>query len=526
MRDRARGAARLLSLLVTLAGALGAFAPGVAAAQSGPPGCVGETDAAQVPQRPGPLVRFGINARAVTGQIGPTPATAVPEDPARHLAKLGELRAPGAPFPLRLTRFFWRDGEAGFQEFLALTQHYTSHGYPVELQVRYQPNEAQEGDIAAWTAHVREVVRRFGPNPLVVGLQITNEVNITFSPDSSDGGHEGAREALVQGVIAAKDEARRLGYDQLRVGFNWAYRTDPPNETSFWQALRDRGGPQFVQSLDFIGLDVYPGTIFPPAESDIDGYRDAMVNAMSTIRCYASIPGIPESVPIEIGENGWPTFASRSYDDQARILRVMVQAVHDFRGTYNVRDYRWFNLRDSRTGDAGVFQNAGLLEDDYDEKPAFAAYRELVAKYTARGESAGGREGERRDAGGRPRLSLRLRYRAGRTKSGRRCARSRVRARVAGADRRQALRAGFWRDGRRVARDVRPPLGRVVDRGPRRAMDPGSRRAIDRGSRRAIGSGARRLRGTRHRATARVRMADGRLIRLKRRYLVCGSRAT
>jgi hypothetical protein len=61
----------------------------------------------------------------------------------------------------------------------------------------------------------------------------------------------------------------------------------------------------------------------------------------------------------------------------------MVQAVHDFRGTYNVRDYRWFNLRDSKTGDAGVFQNSGLLEDDYDEKPAFAAYRELVQRYTA-----------------------------------------------------------------------------------------------------------------------------------------------
>ena len=64
---------------------------------------------------PGPLVRFGINPRAVTGQIGPTPAPAVPEDAARHLAKLGELRRPGAPFPLRLTRFFWRDGEAGFR---------------------------------------------------------------------------------------------------------------------------------------------------------------------------------------------------------------------------------------------------------------------------------------------------------------------------------------------------------------------------------------------------------------------------
>src|SRR5215212_4200499 len=279
---------RRVCLLAAVTTALLTVNSGAASAQSVAPGCAGETDAAQVPQRPGPAVRFGINARAVTGQIGPTTAAAVPEDPARHLAKLDELRRPGAPFPLRLTRFFWRDGEAAFQEFEALTDHYTSRGYPVELQVRYQPNAEQEGDIAAWVEHVRAVVRRFGSNRLVVGLQITNEVNITFSRDSSDGAYAGARDALVQGVIAAKDEARRLGYDQLRIGFNWAYRTDPANEMSFWQALRDRGGPAFVRSLDFVGLDVYPGTIFPPVESGIDGYRDAMVNAMSTLRCYAT----------------------------------------------------------------------------------------------------------------------------------------------------------------------------------------------------------------------------------------------
>jgi hypothetical protein len=484
---------RTVCLVVAVTGGLFTVGPGAASAQSVPPGCVGEPDAAKVAQRPGPAVRFGINPRAVTGQIGPTPAPAVPEDPARQLAKLDELRPPGAPFPLRLTRFFWRDGEAAFEQFRELTDHYTSRGYPVELQVRYQPSEAQEGDIAAWVEHVREVVRRFGPNRLVIGLQITNEVNIAFSRDSSDGAYEGARDALVQGVIAAKDEARRLGHDQLRIGFNWAYRTDPANETSFWQALRDRGGPAFVRSLDFIGLDVYPGTIFPPVESGIDGYRDAMVNAMSTVRCYATFPGIPPSVPIEIGENGWPTFAGRSYGEQADILRVMVEAVHDFRGTYNVRDYRWFNLRDSKTGDLGVFQNSGLLEDDYDEKPAFAAYRELVARYSALDGRA--------PVGARPaRLSLRLRYRSGRTRGGRRCARSRVRASIGGADRRRALRAGFWRDGRRVARDTRPPLGRVIDR-------------------------PRRYRATRHRAVARVRLADGRLVRLVRRYRLCGRRA-
>jgi hypothetical protein len=481
-----------LHALVGAASVLLAVGAVPAAAQSGPPGCVADTDAAQVSQLPGPPVRFGVNARAVTGQIGPIPAEAVPEDPARQLAKLAELRRPGAPFPLRLTRFFWRDGEAGFRSFLALTEQYTSHGFPVELQVRYQPSQEQEGDIDAWVEHVREVVRRFGPNRLVVGLQIANEVNLTFSQDSSDGSYDGARDALVRGVIAAKQEAERLGYGQLRIGFNWAYRTDPASETSFWQALRDRGGQQFGRSLDYIGLDVYPGTFFPPAESDMNGYRDAMVNAMSAIRCYATIPSIPASVPIEIGENGWPTFPGRSYEDQANTLRVMVQAVHDFRGTYNVRDYRWFNLRDSKTGDPGVFQNSGLLEDDYDEKPAFAAYRDLARQYTAQGDST--------EPSAQPRLTLRLRRRFGHMRDGRRCAASRVRATVAGAERRQALRAGFYRDGRRVARDTHRPLSRIVDAGRRRA------------------------RPTRHRAAARVRLADGRLVRLTRRYRLCGLR--
>jgi hypothetical protein len=151
-----------------------------------------------------------------------------------------------------------------------------------------------------------------------------------------------------------------------------------------------------------------------------------------------------------------------------------------------VSDYRWFNLRDSKTGDAGVFQNAGLLEDDYDEKPAFAAYRELVRKYTAAGTPAAA-----------PRLKLKLRRRFGHTRDGRRCAASRVRATVGGRDRDEARRAGFFRDRRRVGRDTHRPLSRVVE--PR----------------------ARPTRLMLHRAVARVRLAGGRLVRLSRRYRRC-----
>jgi len=63
---------------------------------------------------------------------------------------------------LRLNRFFWSDGDAGIARFAAPVARYTRAGYPVELQLRYHPDERQEGNIAAWRDHVREVVRRFG----------------------------------------------------------------------------------------------------------------------------------------------------------------------------------------------------------------------------------------------------------------------------------------------------------------------------------------------------------------------------
>ena len=103
-----------------------------------------------------------------------------------------------------------------------------------------------------------------------------------------------------------------------------------------------------MRAVDWIGLDAYPGTVFPPVEAP-GGDRDGMVNAMSSLRCFARIPGIPASVPMKVEENGWPTFPGRSEAMQAEVLRAMVGAVHDFRGTYNVTDYRWFNLRDGDT---------------------------------------------------------------------------------------------------------------------------------------------------------------------------------
>ncbi|MEA2368756.1 MAG: hypothetical protein QOH38_1474 [Thermoleophilaceae bacterium] len=439
--------------------------------------CAGKLDA---DPRPGPLVRFGITPGVQTGQLGTGPVPPrTPEDPAKQLAALAQLRPANGPFVLRLHRFFWSDGKAGIEHFLALAKRYTAHGYLVELQLRYHPSAEQEGDIAAWVKHVREVVDRFGPNPRVVAIQVTNEVNLAFSPDSSDGGYDGAREALVQGVKAAKDEARKRGFTQLEIGFNWAYRNDPSKEQSFWTYLRDHGGPSFVRALDWVGVDAYPGTFIPPANSP-GGERSSLVNVFSTFRCYAAIPKIPAHVPIHVEENGWPTGPGRSYERQAEAMQTMVQAVHDFRGTFNISDYRWFNLRDGDSTSANFQTQYGIMTDEYVPKPAFGLYRRLVAKFTTRIAQP--------PAGRTPvRLVLRVR-----------CRRHAWRARIGGPDVKRVRRVTFRVGDRHARPDAKRPFVRSIS--------------------------ARRLHHGRTSWTmvARVRLRHGGRVRLERTIHRCG----
>ena len=432
---------RSLRWTASVSAAVALAVAGPAHAQDDPsfPACTRNLQADQVAANPDkrPL-RFAITPGVQTGQLGSGAIPPrLPEDPAKTLDALGRLRSPNSPFVLRLHRFFWSDGEQGVRNFLALKDRYTRAGYFVELQLRYHPDAQQEGDIDAWTAHVRDVVRRFGADPRVVAIQVTNEVNLTFSPDSSDGSYAKAKDALIQGVIAAQDEKRKQGFGQLQIGFNWAYRSTPDEERKFWEYLRDHGGPKFVQALDWIALDVYPGTFFPPVNTP-GGERDALVNAMSALReCYTPVAGIPTSVPLHIEENGFPTSEpSRTYARQAQIAENMIRTFHDYSGNYNVHDYRWFNLRDGDSTSPNFQQQYGIMRDDYTPKPAFTTYAGLVGE-------------------------LGLRARPGQSKLKLRCGR----ATVAGGD---PSSVDFFVDGRFRVRDARPPFTTRLGRRTRR----------------------------------------------------------
>jgi hypothetical protein len=272
------------------------------------------------------------------------------------------------------------------------------------------------------------------------------------SPDSSDGAYSGARDALIQGVIAAKDQARSRGYEQLEIGFNWVYRLDPQTEREFWGHLREHGGPEFVGSLDWIGLDAYPGTFFPPAATPSE-MRDAMIDGMDELRCFSEGAGIPDSVPIHVAENGYPTGSGRSYETQKAALETMVGTVAEYRATYNVTDYRWFDLRDADTSSPNFQQQYGLMRDDYTPKPAYASWKRLIGELSVKAEGPLDLPGEQELA----RVRLRLR-----------CYSRGVRARVVGRDAGRVTRVVFRARGTRLV-DRRRPFRRSVRlRGARR----------------------------------------------------------
>ena len=355
-----------------------ALAGGRPARAASDPFCTGAYGGA--PARAGAPVRFGVDP-GIAGSAGGVQLPTVPDDPARDLAAVRKLRPAGRVLVVRLNRLFWSDGQAGIDRFKRMTARYTRAGFEVELQVRYHPGATEAGNIAAWVRYVRHVVDSFGANPRVVAMTITNEVNVTISPNTSDGYYPRAEDALIDGIEAAHREAIRRHYRQLRFGFTYAYRFAPDQDAAFFAYLRSHGGRAFTRALGFVGLDFYPGTIYPPVMAPSASYRAAFSQAAGVVRdCLAPMAGIGRGVPIWVTENGVPS-DSTADAQQARALNDLVRAVHDYSGTFDITDYRWFNLRDSNSSSPATFATDGLLRSDYTRKPSFAAYRSLIARY-------------------------------------------------------------------------------------------------------------------------------------------------
>jgi hypothetical protein len=328
-----------------------------------------------------PLV-FGVYPGGAAGTVGPAGQTR-PEVPEARRHALRLLRGAVRPFVLHLYESYTRASDAAaVPPWLASEiAGYTADGFRVELVLAYRPAD-RSGDVDGFTDFVRARVRQLAGDPGVAILQVTNEANVSGAPDAADGAYPGARDALVRGVIAAKDEARRRGRPGLRIGFNWAYQRGAA-EAAFFSSLRARGGSALAAAVDWVGVDAYPGTWGPAlAGGDLaSAVRSATLDAMRTLRRTLLPRAGLSRARLHFSESGYPTGSGRSEAMQQTVLGAAVETVVAARATYGVTDYRWFDLRDADTADSSFESHYGLTRDDYSPKPAFFTYRDLIARH-------------------------------------------------------------------------------------------------------------------------------------------------
>lgn len=326
-------------------------------------------------------LRFGIYPGGTVGTVAPA-ARPAPPNPAKQLAALKRLRAPGRPFVLHLYASFTGPGSTSARRQLsAQVRRFTRAGFDVELVLAYRPSDGgSAADVPSFAGFAADAVRAFGANPRFVSLQITNEPNVGGAADVNDGSYADVEDALIAGVLAAHTEIHADRFGQVKVGFNWAYSL-AVSQRNFWAYLRGHGGPALAGALDWVGLDAYPGTWGPRvATHDLaGGIRRTVVRALALLRRHMRSAGIPHTVRLHVSENGYPTGPGRSDAMQTRAMQAAVAAVDSVCTRFGVTGYRWFDLRDADSGGSGFEDHYGLLRSDYQPKPAFAVYRRLVA---------------------------------------------------------------------------------------------------------------------------------------------------
>lgn len=101
-------------------------------------------------------------------------------------------------------------------------------------------------------------------------------------------------------------------------------------------------------------------------------------------KCYLRHAGFGLATPFRIEETGYPTGPNRPDEAaQARALTALVHTANAYRGIYDITSFNWFGLRDNNSHGPNFQSFFGLLRDDYSAKPAFDAYRKLIARYGA-----------------------------------------------------------------------------------------------------------------------------------------------
>jgi hypothetical protein len=312
---------------------------------------------------------FGIYPLGVAGT--PTGLAVGPQDNYESIQlALKELKGKGRTLLPRTYIIY--TGPDSSSKLLSVADRYARAGLLGDLTIgSHDPSP----DLDGWLAFVRSIIRQFGS--VLDSLQITNEPNLSFM----DGANPNVLQVLVQGVIAAKEEASSCSV-QVNIGFGSVPDTGPV-VPRFWESLAELGGKTFVESLDYVAHNFYIDVFETPLA--VDEIPISVERILRRLReDHLKTAGIPSSVPIRIAENGWPSgkhpFSGeiRSYERQAEVLEKVIRTVYHLREELNITHYEWFGLRDADSSNDDIFHQFGIMRDDYTPKPAFYTFQSLI----------------------------------------------------------------------------------------------------------------------------------------------------
>lgn len=326
------------------------------------------------PEDPPGLV-FGIYPGGAAGDDAGDMAAGSADEPTRVSRALDELQGrPERPFLVRAYAAFddtTKLGEAHATDAPADALQYAVRGRRLDLVAQYRSIAA---DVDGYCEYLRELVEQYGA--FTGTLQVTEEPNVTSNP-LLDGYYPAVREAIVEGVSAAKAQARESGHTHLQVGFNTTPLFGP--DASFAAELTARGGERFAADLDYVGLDFFPDVFRPVAAAELP---DAVEGLLRHHRETVLAPAGLARVPLHITEHGWPTAPGRSPHRQAEVVDTVVRAAAALAEPLRLRGYTHFSLRDADSTQPGLFHRFGLTTDDYASKPAFKTLRSLIEEFS------------------------------------------------------------------------------------------------------------------------------------------------
>ncbi|HJU01691.1 MAG TPA: hypothetical protein VJ966_10855 [Actinomycetes bacterium] len=202
---------------------------------------------------------FGIYPGSAVGDDTGRIVSGPPDDPTRISGALDDLQGrAGRPLLVRAYRSFADADDPDRRspvEGPPDPARLAGRGRRLDLVAQYQ---SRRGDVTGYCSFLQRLVAEHGAR--ISTLQVGEEPNVTGNP-TLDGYYPAVTDAIIAGVSAVKDAARRLGHDHLQVGINTSMLFGPA--ASFVTELARAGGQRFVTDLDYAGLDFFPDVFRP-----------------------------------------------------------------------------------------------------------------------------------------------------------------------------------------------------------------------------------------------------------------------